>query len=1256
MIKRLMSVSTLVLLGFTVVQAASSPIDNDVYRVEQATTCQGKVVDANGEPLIGASVAVKGNKTQGSITDVNGAFTIKGVQKGATLHVSYIGYKGKDVKWDGSALKVTLEEDANTLDEAVVVGYGTMKRSDLSGASVTMSEEKIKGSIISSLDQSFQGRVAGVTAVQTSGAPGSSSSINVRGIATINANKEPLYVIDGVIVQSGGQSGASFGLGDALGNGQVSTISPISTIDPADIVSMEILKDASATAIYGAQGANGVILITTKRGKANSTKFSYNGSFGVNRQTKRLDMMDLREFAEYYQSFVDEGHPANAYYADPSVLGKGTNWQDAVFQTALQHNHQVSAQGGTDNVKYYVSGSYMNQDGTIIGSAFERYSFRSNLDADLTNWLKFTMNAAYSNSFDNLKLADSNEGILNYSLTTVPSIPIYNVDGSYSSVSQEGYTNPNPIAKALMEDILLTRQKLNGSFAFDVTPIEHLTWHAELGYDLNWSKGETWQPTIHLGTWDRDSNTSAWSHNNSKYYAVKNYLTYANTFGKHSMSGMFGQELWDSSWENARVEGSKLPSDEVHNPALGAATPKIGVGFGSSSMASFFTRWTYNWNQIVGATYTYRYDGSSNFGPKNRWAGFHAFAANFRFSQLGALKESSWLSNGKLRAGWGQTGNSGIGGYKWGAAMSVMPSALGQGYRPANIANTSIKWETQEQINLGLDLGFMHDIITVTLDLYNKESRDMLMPLQLPSYMGTSGNGSSALAAPWGNFGHIRNRGVELTIDAHPFRGNFQWDINFNISANRNKLVSLNSGAGSVPLVGYGQWTDVVSRTEEGMSLYEFYGYVTDGVYTQKDFDEIAAGKQAKPEKWPENGVFDRNTTVWVGDIKYKDINGRDADGNLTGKPDGRIDEDDQTSIGSPLPKFTFGLTNTFRWKNFDLSLFITGSYGNKVLNYNAMGTGGLRGLSNMSSLWTNQLTSVKDRTILAPIDPDKVYEHLDGEGNVVGGIDRGDGKMIYHWYDDVNNVKIVGGDGKTPRATISNPNNNVRMSDRYIEDGSYIRLKNISLGYTFPSHLLKKMRLEELRIYANIQNLFTLTKYSGYDPEVGASTTSQNVFGCDNGRYPSPTTYQIGLQISFGGGKLKSSGSVPAYNPQVVERIVEKEVIKEVPVEKIVEKVVEKEVKTGENVQSTYVVNFAVDSSKIENTSELDGIKKGQTVEVIAYASPEGRADYNEALSQRRADAVAEYLKARGVNVVRTLAKGANTNYSNRIAIVTIK
>lgn len=1061
---------------------------NSVENVLATIKVTGTVSDAN-EPLIGATVKEKGNPSNGVMTDMNGNFTIN-VQPGATLVISYLGYVEREVKVGNSSqtLNIILEEDTKSLDEVVVVGYGTMKRSDISGASVTLGEKAIQGSIITSLDQSLQGRAAGVTAVNTSGAPGTSSSIRVRGTATINANAEPLYVIDGVIVQSQGQSGASYGLGDALGNGAISTISPLSTIDPADIVSMEILKDASATAIYGAQGANGVVLITTKHGKAGDAKFSYNGMFAINRQAKRLDMMNLREYAQYYNDFVDIGElQPNAYLADPSILGKGTNWQDAVFQTALQHSHQISAQGGTDAVQYYVSAGYMNQEGTIIGSEFNRLSFRANIDAQLKKWLKMGVNATFTDTNDDLKLADSDEGLINYSLTTMPYIPIYNIDGSYSSVSQEGYTNPNPIAMAMLQDIKLNRRKLTGNIFFDVTPIKHLTWHTELGYDISSSKGETWEPTIDLGTWFRDTNTSSLNKFSSTFWQIKNYVTYTNSFGKHNVTAMVGQEAWKSKYDTQKISNTNLPSNEVHNPRLGDGTPTIEAGFGTSSMASFFTRWTYSYDDRYNATYTYRYDGSSNFGPKKRWAGFHSLAGSWRFSNETFIKDfaEDWLSNGKIRIGWGQTGNSNIGGYKWGVTVSGMQTALGMSYRPTNIANTSVKWESQEQWNLGIDLGFINNRFGLTIDWYNKESKDMLMMLQLPSYMGTSGNPSSALTAPYGNYGKIRNRGLEITLTTHPIVGKFEWDSEAQISFNRNKLLAL-SGTSSAQIVGYGQWSDVVSVTNVGESLYNFYGYVTDGVYTSLEDIETSA----KPAKYPTNGVFSKNSTVWVGDIKYKDING-----------DGVINEKDKTNIGSPMPKFTFGWTNTFRYKNFDLSIFINGSYGNKVFNYLKMK------LTHMNSAWTNQLTDVKNRTILQPIDPNKDYS---------AGVDRGDGVMVWNWYDDISNTTVYNANSSLPRLSINDPNDNDAISDRYIENGSYLRLKNITLGYTFPKSLLRKIKLESLRVYANIQNLWTITGYDGYDPEIGTSTASVNVMGLDNGRYPSPTTYSFGLNVSF--------------------------------------------------------------------------------------------------------------------------------------------
>ena len=1088
--KKALLVGFLSLMGFVCPPQTLASGSTSVQDVQQGKKISGTVVDAMG-PVIGASVLVKGT-SNGVATDFDGNFTVT-ANPGQTLVISYIGYITKEVKITAGQdrYNVTLEEDRKVLDEVVVVGYGTMKKSDISGASVSMGEDKVKGSIITSLDQSLQGRAAGVQAVSTSGAPGSSSSIRVRGTATINANAEPLYVIDGVIVQSGGTTGYSYGLGDALGNGSVSTISPLSTIDPADIVSMEILKDASATAIYGAQGANGVVLITTKHGKAGEAKFSYNGMVALNRQTKRLDLLNLRDYANYYNGFVAQGEVLNpsASMSDPSLLGKGTNWQDAIFQTALQHSHQVNVSGGTDKVQYYVSGGYMNQEGTIIGSKFDRLNFRANLDAQLKKWLKMGASLSFSDTNDDLKLADGEEGIINYSLTTTPNIPIYDVNGNYSSTSSEGSTNPNPIAIAKMKDILLNRQKFNGNIFFEVTPINHIVWHTEVGFDLNWSKGETFQPTVELPHYYVSKNTSSLQKNSSTFLQFKNYVTYSNTFDKHSVTAMVGQECWESKYDYVSATGSGLPSNDVHNPVLGADTPTIGSGFGSSSMASFFTRWTYSYDSRYNATYTYRYDGSSNFGPDNRWAGFHSFAGSWRFSNEKFVESwaGKFLSNGKLRIGWGQTGNSNIGGYKWGVSLSTMTSDLGKGYRPLNIANTAIKWESQEQWNVGLDLGFFNDRINLVVDWYRKESKDMLMELKLPSTMGTQGNGSSKLQAPWGNYGTIRNTGLEITLNTHPLVGKFEWDSEFQISFNKNKLVALSGNSSSdVPLPGYGQWTDLVSLTQVGESLYSFYGYVTDGIY--QDLADIETSP--KPSHYPANGVYARNSNVWVGDIKYKDLNG-----------DGVIDENDRTNIGSPLPKFTFGFNNTFRYKNFDLTIFINGSYGNKVGNYNKMK------LTHMNSSWTNQLSDVNHRAVLQPIDASKDYSM---------GVDRGDGVLVYNWYDDISNIRVSNPDALLPRLTLGDPNDNDRWSDRYIEDGSYIRLKNLSLGYTFTKKALRSLGIESLRLYTNIQNLLTITGYDGYDPEIGASTQSANVMGLDNGRYPSPTTYSFGLNISF--------------------------------------------------------------------------------------------------------------------------------------------
>ena len=1046
--------------------------------VQQTKKVSGVVNDAMG-PIIGASVKVKGTST-GVATDFDGKFSLS-VKPNDVLVVSYIGYVTKEVKvGNQSVISITLAEDKKLLDEVVVVGYGTMKKSDISGSSVNLGEKAITGSIITSLDQSLQGRAAGVTAVSTSGAPGTASSIRVRGTATINSNAEPLYVIDGVIVQTGSTSGSSLGFGDALDNGPTSTVSPLSTINPADIVSMEILKDASATAIYGAQGANGVVLITTKRGKAGEAQFSYDGMVAWSRQTKRLDMMNLREFGDYYNDFVASGFGGikeDPYYSDVSLLGKGTNWQDAIFQTAFQHQHQFSAQGGTEKIQYYVSAGYMDQEGTIIGSEFNRLSVRTNLDAQLKSWLKLGLSATFSDSNDNLKLTDGAEGIVGFALSSLPEAPIYDIDGNYASFARENYSIHNPIAKAMEQNNLLNRKKLNGNIYAEVTPIKNLVWHAEIGYDIGYSKAEIYNNAIDLPNW-KEPNESSIQKNNNTYWQLKNYVTYNNTFAeKHSLTAMVGQECWESKWDYTKVANTNLPSDAVHNPQLGTGTATINAGFGSSSMASFFTRWTYSYDNRYNATYTYRYDGSSNFGPNNRWAGFHSAAASWRFTNEKFMKDIKWMSNGKLRLGWGQTGNSNINSYVWGVNMQQVYTSLGNGYRPQNIPNLDVRWEKQSQIDVGLDIGLFNDRVNLTIDWYQKESKDMLMELQLPSYMGTQGNANSALKAPMGNYGHIRNTGLEITLNTHPLIGQFQWDSEMQISFNKNKLIALN-GTASSAIVGYAQWGQTqVTKTDIGESLYSFYGYVCDGIY--QDLQDLETSP--KPTAYPTNGVFNGANTTYVGDIKYKDLNG-----------DGVINEDDRTIIGSPLPKFTFGWTNTFRYKNFDLNIFINGSYGNKVMNLTK------RNLTNMNTAWSNQHTDVIDRARLEPIDPSIVY--TDGS----------------KWYNHVENVRVANPDASLPRAIIGDPNDNDRISDRYVEDGSYLRLKNLALGYTFPKKLIKSLGVENLRLYCNIQNLFTITGYDGYDPEIGVSTMSINVMGVDYGRYPSPTTYSFGLNMSF--------------------------------------------------------------------------------------------------------------------------------------------
>ncbi len=1010
-------------------------------------------------------------------------------------------------------VNVILEPELNLMETIVVSdGYGSMKKSDMSGASSTITESAIRSSVPTNIDQALQGRASGITSVMTSGAPGSAVSIRIRGQATLHSSAEPIYVVDGVIWRGGETNPLQLGLG--LGNGR-GAVSPLSTLNPSDITSMEVLKDASATAIYGAQGANGVVLITTKHGQSGEAKFTYEGMFGIQNQVSRLDMMDLREYARF-NSMIEAttgGSIGTPEYMDPSILGKGTDWQEAIFRTALMHQHTLSAAGGSEKVRYYVSGSLMDQQGTMIGTDFNRFSVRANLDADLKKWLKLGVNAMYSRTSEFMTRAEGDEGVLTYSLQGPPDIPVYDAYGNFASVIKEDYTRVNPIALSSLNEDNLQRQKLNGNIYLDFKPLKGLTLHSELGFDIGISNSESWRPTYDFGPTTQNPIASIQQQvNQDLYWQVKNYLTYEREIGKHSFSAMVGQEAWESSWKFQRIIAANLPGNEIRNPGLAEATgdddnKNFANGYGDGAMASFFTRESYNYDDRYMFTYTFRYDGSSNFGPKNRWAPFHSVAVSWNFSNEAFFEPVKHIiSYGKLRVGWGQTGNAGNRGGRWNSTIEPFPTGLGTANRMSAFANSHIQWEPQEQWNLGLDLSFLNNSINLTLDLYDKSSYRMLMELQTPTYFGGRGNGSSVMAPPWGNFGAIQNRGMEITLNTRNIENaNFSWSTDFTISFNKNKLLAL-MGTDASAIEGYGQWDDVVSLSRIGGPLYDFYGFKTDGVYTsRKDIEEHRWAEEDYQSKYYPG--FNRYNTWFVGDIKYRDLSGPE------GVPDGRIDDHDKTNIGSPLPLFTFGFNNTFTYKNFDLSIFINGSYGNKIFNELD------RKLTSME--WnSNQLRKASGFANMVPIDPNKsypiTYEYYVKQPN--NEPDKVQTVTINNWFEDINNVMLSNPNTKMSRGGRGLPKNNSETSDRYIEDGSYLRIKNIMIGYTFPKRWISKARIESLRIYANIQNLYTFTKYTGYDPEVGINPQDSSgfTFGYDAGRYPAPRLISFGLNISF--------------------------------------------------------------------------------------------------------------------------------------------
>jgi TonB-linked SusC/RagA family outer membrane protein len=916
-----------------------------------------------------------------------------------------------------------------------------------------------------------------------SGQPGGSVSIRIRGTSTINGDAEPLYVIDGVPVSGNNRNVYEMGLG-AIGGGAKTTYSPLSTINPNDIESVEVLKDASATAIYGNRGSNGVVIITTKRGKKGEAKVMYDGYYGVQEAPVIMEMMNLRDYAAFRNDWAAEtaGETPDPLFADPSLLGEGTNWQNEILRVAPIMNHQITLSGGGDKTRFMISGGYFKQDGTIIGSNFDRYSLRVNLDSDIKPWLTVGNSLAISKTDERLGAFDRG-GIIGTALKARPDVSARDSEGNFAGIDGEG-AFINPIAQALDKENYLKRASLVGNLYADFTLIKGLKLRTEFGGNGELNNTSSWNPTYDYGGGAVNEHNYITRQNGISYqWQFKNYLTYSKQFaGAHNLTFQLGQEATQWGWNSVSGTGRDLPTNDVHSIDLG--DPKQFSAADASStgaLESYYSRLFYNFNEKYYLTVTYRADGSGNFAEGHRWGYFPSAALKWKLTGESFMDGVPFINDLNLRVGWGQTGNSNIPAYRYGVSLATLPTNLGLGFRTANYGNPLVTWEASEQIDIGLDASFLEGRIQLNADYYFKTTTDLLMPQQLPGYMGTIGNGAIALQPPWGNYGEIQNKGLEIQVKSINTRGKFKWETDFNITHNKNKLVSLGIEGFLTGNIG-ASGNVIISRTQAGQPLSNFYGYQVVGLFTDKE-DILNSPVQWDPVNDVDgdgNPIFSRDGTVWPGDLKFRDVDANDT-----------IDVRDRVDLGSPLPKFTFGFNNTFEYKGFELGIYLVGSYGNKI--FNAMKHPAGNGLADMRSAWTNQLQEVTRRAVLEP----------------VGAADD-------EWFNDIDNVRVSNPDTDIPRGTYSDPNENTRVSDRYIEDGSYLRIRNIQLAYKFPSSLTNRIKAENLKVYVQVQNAYTFTKYSGFDPEVGQDTWDPNLFGVDNGRYPSPRIYTVGVSFGF--------------------------------------------------------------------------------------------------------------------------------------------
>lgn len=1004
----------------------------------------GKVLGEDGNGLASANVIVKGT-TRGALTGDDGSFTIR-ASAGEVLVVSFIGYQTQEVTIASASDLITIRmaPDARMLDEVVVVGYGTQRREDLTGAISTVNLNDVESIALTSVDQAIQGRVAGVMVTNTGGgAPGGNFQVNIRGVGSINA-ETPLYVIDGIPIQESGASqlGTSF----------------LASLNPNDIESIDILKDASAAAIYGARASGGVVLITTKRGQAGPVKVDFNGYYGIQTQPNTYDVLN----ADQYVNFLRELHSGPDGDLPPAFDGTqpphDTDWQDSLLSNAPIQNYSVGISGGNQNATFSLGLEYFGHQGTMVGTGFERYSVRANGDYKVGSRIKVGQTLLVSRTDRTTNNGGGGRRSIEHAIKQAPTVPVRDASflGGFGFPSvDDGQDADNPVASGLRLDNNEQTYRIWGSLYGELEILKGLTYRIQTGVDFSYGDNFTYSPAFDGVRRLRQPSTLNWNRNSNFNPLLEQFLTYNGDFGDHNLTAMAGFSVQAFRFTSVGASGQQLPEGVV---SINAAAANILANSAEveTSLRSVFGRLTYSYASRYLLTANVRRDESSKlFNSTNPVGVFPSVSAGWWVSREAFMANVNAVSSLKLRGGWGLLGNQ--------TPLSAYPTAVNlrtdffypfgnqvtQGISQLVLANPNINWETTRQWDFGVDLGLFRDQLLINIDYYNRTTSDLLWTAAVAPSVG--------LNAPFVNAGEVNNRGWEFVATYRKYEGDFTFDLSANLTTITNEVLGL--GETDSTVIFTGNATDDLSNvsiTRIGDPIGSFYGFQHDGIF--QSWDDVYGWARINQDP---NGGRDAATAVSrtaPGDLRWIDQDG-----------DGDVDGDDRVILGSPIPDFIYGATFNAGYKNFDLQVFLQGMHGNEIFN------AATRWLEDMRQNF-NQGTAVLDR-----------------------------------WQAEGDQTDI-------PRATRSDPNQNIlRVSDRYVEDGSFMRIRNFTVGYTLPANVAEKIRANRVRVYGTIQNLATFTRYSGLEPEIGSYTSgTARDAGIDRMVYPQPRTFLIGAQLGF--------------------------------------------------------------------------------------------------------------------------------------------